>query len=47
MDYKDFNIVGNMPTDLYDLKVGDFFMEDTYPEVFVVRLDFLEIQKDI
>jgi hypothetical protein len=34
--YSDFNIVGNDYVDLYSLCVGDYFMEDTYPEVYIV-----------
>jgi len=39
-NYKDFKVVfvGHSGyVDLYDLKVGDYFMEDTYPEVYQVR----------
>ncbi len=40
MNYKNFNsVVGKHGGywDLYDLAVGDYFMEDTYPEVFQVK----------
>jgi len=42
MDYTDFNTVGNKYVDLYSLSVGDYFMEDTYPEVYVVRKIVME-----
>lgn len=35
-NWRDFKIVGGNYVDLYSLKVGDFFMEDTYPEVHQV-----------
>ena len=35
-DYRHFNFSGSMPIDLYDLRIGDYFMEDTYPEVYQV-----------
>jgi hypothetical protein len=37
MNYEDFNVVGNYYTDLYDLKIGDYFREDTYKEVYLVK----------
>ena len=37
-NWKDFNVVGGYYTDLYDLRIGDFFMEDTYPEVYQVMI---------
>jgi hypothetical protein len=40
MDYRDFNILSQV--DLYDLKVGDYFMEDTYPDVF--RIDEIVVE---
>ena len=39
MDYKDFVSVWTPPTgyiDLYELDTGDYFMEDTYPDVYQV-----------
>lgn len=36
MNHKDFNAVGNYYVDLYDLKVGEYFMQDTYSDVFLV-----------
>jgi hypothetical protein len=35
-DYRDFDVVGGNYVTEKDLDVGDFFMEDTYPEVYQV-----------
>jgi hypothetical protein len=40
-NWRDFNVVGSYYTDLYDLRIGDYFMEDTYPEVYqVTRVEY-------
>ena len=36
LDYRDFVFAGNSKVDLYDLNVGEYFVEDTYPEVYRV-----------
>lgn len=36
LDIQDFVIVGDSYVDLYDLNVGDYFAEDTFPEVYRV-----------
>ena len=33
---KDFSVVGSDYVDIYSLQVGDYFMQDTYPEVYIV-----------
>lgn len=35
-NWKDFDVVGENYIGPNDLKVGDYFMEDTYPEVYKV-----------
>lgn len=35
-NWKDFKVAGDYYIDLYDLRIGDYFMEDTYPEVYQV-----------
>ncbi len=35
-NWRDFKTACDNYVDLYSLKVGDFFMEDTYPEVHQV-----------
>ena len=35
-DHRNFKAVGEDYIDLYDLTIGDYFMEDTYPEVYVI-----------
>lgn len=42
MNYKDFNVAGNDYVDLYSLAIGDYFMEDTYADVYEVESIELE-----
>ena len=42
MTREDVVVIGNGYVDIYNLRIGEFFMEDGYPEVFKI----LEIFQD-